>query len=92
MLLSGSDQLVRDRGRDPVEALVVVATEKDREEIWRDDAAHADRAPKVHLPREPSAEFDGLEFAPESLRERTLDQTFEPVLELLESHVGTKTT
>jgi len=49
----------------------------------------ADRAAKIHLAREPPAKLDRLELASKRLRKRAFDQTLEPALELLQSHVQT---
>ena len=80
------DELVSKDVDEATEALEVLATEQHGELIRYEDAVHADRAMEVHLPRQATTQLDWLEFAAESFRERALDQTLEPVLELLESH------
>ena len=57
-----------------------------REGIGRDEAPHAHPAVQVHLARQPPADLYRLEVASERLGQRTLHQTLEALLELLESH------
>jgi len=45
-----------------------------------------DGAAEVHLARQSPAQLDRLELAAERFRKRTLDQTLEAALELLQSH------
>ena len=47
---------------------------------------------QVHLPREALSELDRLEFTAKCFGEGSLDQTLEPLLELLKSHDVSNTT
>ncbi len=56
------------------------------EGIGRDEASHAHPPVQVHLTCEPPPDLDRLEVASKRLGQRTLHQTLEALLELLESH------
>ena len=56
------------------------------EGVGRDQAAHADPPVQVHLARQPPPDLDRLEVASKRLGQRSLHQTLESLLKLLESH------
>ena len=60
--------------------------ERDGEGVGRDEAAHPHPPVQVHLARQPAADLDRLEVASKRLGQRSLHQTLEALLKLLESH------
>ncbi|HLN06668.1 MAG TPA: hypothetical protein VK217_10350 [Acidimicrobiales bacterium] len=89
VLSNGSDQLTCQRIAERLETLKILWSQEDIELVGNDEAVDADRAAKIHLAREPPAKLDRLELASKRLRKRAFDQTLEPALELLQSHVQT---
>ncbi|MGC9963329.1 MAG: hypothetical protein ABSE47_15715 [Acidimicrobiales bacterium] len=88
VLPHGFDELAVEHVAEVLEPLVVRRREKDLEMVRGDQAFHADRAAKVHLPRQTTAELYRLELTAKRLGKRTLDESFQAALELLESHLG----
>jgi len=86
VLPCGVGQLPRERVDEVREPADVRGREGDGEVVGRDEAPDAHPPVEVHLAGQSSADLDRLEVAPKRLGQRSLHQTLESLLKLLESH------
>ena len=86
VLAGGVGELAGERIDEIGEPADVGGREGHGKGIGRDEAPHTHPPVQVHLAGQPAADLDRLEVASKRLGQRTLHQTLEALLKLLESH------
>ena len=86
VLAGGVGELPRERVDEIGEPVDVGGGEGHGEGVGRDEAPHPHPPVQIHLAGQPAADLDRLEAASKWLGQRTLHQTLEALLKLLESH------